>query len=318
MKPIAHDAGARAGMLILIAIAILAISSCQTPVEPADEFPGVVRVMAGIHPIGFLAREIGGADLKLTVLLPPGANPHSYEVRPSQMEEIANTRLFLSAGLPFERAIIGRLPERDNLTVIEVGEGIARRTIEHAAHDADDASDGHDHGPESLEEDPHIWFTPANLKTMAEEVRDGLILVDPGNARDYTARHEALAARLDALDARLASILAPFKGRRFYAYHAAFGYLAAAYGLEQVPVETGGKEPSPRRIAALIDQARRDGVRIILVQPQFSTRSAEAIAHAIGGAVAPVDPEGADPLAELERLATILAGALHAPGEERR
>lgn len=288
------------------ALLLLHFAACMPPETPVTA-PGKMRIVTGIAPVGYLARTIGGEDAIVTVLLPPGANPHSFELRPSQMQEIAGARLFLSVGLPFEQAIGARLSGRESLTLLTLGAGIERQR--EPAHDqGDEAEDDHVHAV--MEDDPHIWFTPAHLTVLAGEIRDVLCATDPDHAESFRRRHEDLRGKLAALETRLSAALERLRGKRFYVYHAAFGYLAAAYGLEQVAVETGGKEPSPRQIATLIERARADRVRVIFVQPQFSPRSAEAIARAIGGAVVPVDPEANDPVAELERMATVLSETL--------
>jgi zinc transport system substrate-binding protein len=104
--------------------------------------------------------------------------------------------------------------------------------------------------------------------------------------------------------------LGPLKGREILVFHPAFGYFAERYGLTQRAVESEGKEPGPRQLAALIDTARERGVRVVFVQPQFSRSSAEKIAEAIGGAVVPMDPLASDYLANLERMATEVRKAL--------
>ncbi len=96
-----------------------------------------------------------------------------------------------------------------------------------------------------------------------------------------------------------------------YVFHPAFGYFADAYGLIQVPIEIEGKEPGARQLSKLIDRAKKDRVKVIFVQPQFSARSAEAVAKAIGGVVVPIDDLGRDYLANLESIAAAIERGLH-------
>jgi len=133
---------------------------------------------------------------------------------------------------------------------------------------------------------------------------------DPRHAAAYERNLKALQADLDEVDARIAEALAPLKGRKFFVFHPAFGYFADAYGLKQVPVEIEGKSPGPRRLAALIEKARREGVKVIFVQPQFSPRGAQAVAEAIGGVVVPMDPLARDYLKNLEHIAQQIKKAL--------
>ncbi len=153
-------------------------------------------------------------------------------------------------------------------------------------------------------------MSPRLAKKIALNVCDALVAADPANAGAYRAGLDGLLADLDALDAETAAALEPLRGRAIYVFHDAFGYFADAYGLRQVAIETGGKEPGPRHVAELIDRARADGVRVIFVQPQFSTMSAEAIAREIGGAVVPFDPLARDYIAGMRAAVKAVRRAL--------
>ena len=132
--------------------------------------------------------------------------------------------------------------------------------------------------------------------------------LDPAQEDAYRAGHADFAAELDALDAELRALLAEVPSRRFMVYHPAWGYFADAYGLTQVAIEREGKEPGAKALAGLINQARREGVRVILVQPQMNPQAAEQVARAVGGTVASADPLAADYAASLRRVARLIAG----------
>ena len=108
---------------------------------------------------------------------------------------------------------------------------------------------------------------------------------------------------LNAIDSELKEALAPLEGESFYVYHGAFAYFAQSYGLKQEAIEIGGRSPEPKRVFELIEQAKEDEVRLILVQPQFDSRGAETIAEGIGGAVVAIDPIEEDVFATLRSLA---------------
>jgi zinc transport system substrate-binding protein len=134
--------------------------------------------------------------------------------------------------------------------------------------------------------------------------------VDPMGKAYYQDNLKRTQARLSALDAKLGKILEPYRGREFFVFHPALGYLAQAYGLKQVAVQAGGKEPGAKRLAWLIRRAKEKGVRIIFVEPQFPQGTAQALAEAIGGAVVVLNPLAPDYPANLESLAESLAQAL--------
>ena len=122
--------------------------------------------------------------------------------------------------------------------------------------------------------------------------------------------NEELVSKIDELDTELTSVFAGKQGLQFMVFHPAWGYFALAYGLEQVPVEVEGKDPKPAQLKALIDQAKKTGIQVIFVQPQFSTKSAALIAREIGGQVVFADPLAQDWSANLREVADKFNAAL--------
>jgi len=257
-----------------------------------------LAVLVSILPQAYFVERVGGERVWVQVLIGPGQNPHAYEPTPAQLRELASARVFFCIGLPFEQAILPRLRDLfGQLEVVDTRAGIVLRQVEcrHSAH----AHEHHDHA----DFDPHIWLSPRLVKIQARTIADTLARLDPSRAEQYRLNLAAFEADLDALDARVAEMLAPVRGRQMFVFHPAFGYFADEYGLEQVAVEVEGKEPSAKELAALIERARQVGARAIFVQPQFSTRSAEALARQIGAAVLPLDDLPRDYLAGMEALA---------------
>jgi zinc transport system substrate-binding protein len=207
-------------------------------------------------------------------------------------------------GVGFEDAWMPRLlAANPDLRVLDAREGIELHAEdEHAGHhDHDD----HDHG----DIDPHIWTSPRRVKVMAARIRDALIELAPGHAGAFDANFDRFAADLDALDSAIRARLAGLENRRFMVYHPAWGYFAEDYGLEQVAIERAGKEPGARALTTLIDQARREGIRIIFTEPQFNPASAKQVAAAIDGQVAVIDPLSGDYIANLQRVADLISEA---------
>jgi len=196
---------------------------------------------------------------------------------------------------------------------------------DHGEHDHDHGEHDHDHGEHDHGEhdhgehehhdhnhgewDPHVWLSPVLLGAQAHVVAHALAELDPDHAAEYEANAEAVEIEALELDGELAETLAPLEGTRFYVFHPAFGYFAKAYGLKQISIETGGREPSAKQLTELISQAREDDVRLILVQPQFQQRGASRIARAIGASLEEVDPLAPDAFATMRRLAEVLRTA---------
>jgi zinc transport system substrate-binding protein len=137
---------------------------------------------------------------------------------------------------------------------------------------------------------------------MAVTIRDALVDIDPAGKQVYDQNLQVFHRRLDSLDAYIRSTLAPVKGTELFVFHPAFGYFADEYGLIQKPVETGGKEPGARDLAALVDEAREHKPKVIFVQPQYSQKSARALAAQIGCAVVPINPLPEDYFAEMREM----------------
>jgi len=298
-----------AGVGLLVAIAPGACK--QESPSTRSEAGGPILVYASIPPGKYFAERVGGPHLRVDVLLKPGQSMHTYEPTAKQMVELSSARLFLRFGAPFEKQVVDKIGEAlKNLELVDVNEGITLLAAsEPCEHDADH---GHDHNHGESELDMHTWTSPRLAKIQAGNIYRALVHVDPGHRADYEANLAALEADLDRLDAEIAAALWPLKGRAFFVFHPAFGYFAEAYGLKQVAIESGGKEPSAKELHELIDRARDSGVKLIFVQPQFPRRGAEAVAQAIGGAVVPLDHLAEDYVGNLRHVAEMIRAALAA------
>jgi zinc transport system substrate-binding protein len=264
-----------------------------------------LSVYASVPPVAAIAAEVGGPHVQARSLLRPGDSPVTFSPTPLQLAHLAGSRLYLSVGVPFEHAWLPRIrAAAPGLTVVDVRDGLALAPLpEHRHHEHDaDAQQGHG------EMDPHVWNDPLAVLHMSETIRDALIRADPAHADAYRRRQAALAAQLKGLDRELRTTLAAYRGRSFLVFHPAWGYFARRYGLQQLAIEHQGKQSGARWMKDLIDQARREDIRVILVQPQFDQRMAAQIAQAIGGRVAVVDPLSPDYRDSLRHLARIIAG----------
>lgn len=191
----------------------------------------------------------------------------------------------------------------------DVAEG-ARHHDEAMEHHAE--SEHGDHAGEGSEyhghqhhdgEDPHIWLSPELAKTMASNIRDALAKADPAHAAAYDAGLTALLADIRELQAELHARFTGLNRREFMIFHPSWGWFAREFGLEQLPVEVGGREPSPSELTHLVARAKTLGVRTVFVQPQASRRAAQVLAAEIGGAVAVADPLAPDWAANIRAVA---------------
>lgn len=272
-----------------------------------------LRVFASVVPIQEFVKEIGGEHVDARAMVRPGFNPHTYDPTPQQISALTRAVLYVRTGMPFEKAWMERIRSANpGMQVFDARDGIALREMEaHAQADhaqeaevAHDDHDGHDThaGEDDHEQDPHVWTSPSLVRHMVGHIRDKLSELDPAHATEFASNHDAFVAELDALDAELHALLDPLPNRKFMVFHPAWGYFADSYGLTQVSIEREGKEPGARGLAALIDQAKQEKIKVVFVQPQFDKRQARQVAQAIGGVVVAVDPLAADYVDNLRRV----------------
>lgn len=276
----------------------------------AKDNNGPLKVFVSILPQKYFVEKVGGDLVKVDVLVGPGQSPATYEPTPKQMAELARAKAFFAIGVPFENRLTPKIRSGfRNLTLVDTRKGIELLSMEaEHGHDHKEAADDHDH--EAGTPDPHIWLDPILVKKQAATIGAALSKMDPANAGSYERNLKSFQADLDRVNAKIAKALAPVKGKEIFVFHPAYGYFAHRYGLKQEAVETGGKEPSARALARLIERAKAEGVRVIFVQPQFDRKNAETVAKAIGGAVVSLDPLAPDYIKNLEDMAEKVASAL--------
>jgi zinc transport system substrate-binding protein len=303
------DHTARRACLGLFAASALLVVTCARAQAAAEPLP----VFVSLLPQKQVVERIGGDAVKVDVLVLPGQSPATYDPTPQQMVALAQAAVYFRIGVPFENTWVPKIRQaHPKLTIVDTRQGIALQPM--GSHDHD-----HDHGakpqagaaskaPVNL--DPHIWTSPPLVKQQAATVRDALIALRPAERARFEAGYARYAAELDALDADLRRVLSGKAKRRFMVFHPAWGYLASAYGLEQIPIEIEGKEPSPQALARIIDRAKAEGIRVIFVQKQFSRTAAEQVARAIGGEVVTIDPLAEDFVGNTREVAQALARGL--------
>jgi zinc transport system substrate-binding protein len=294
-----------AALLLLLAGGTTAFAGGQE-----QQAGGRLAVFVSIPPQAYFVERIGGERVQVEVMVKPGQDPHTFEPTPQQLARLAQAKVFFRIGVEFENSLVPRMESTmKSLRIVDCREGIRLRQMGPNEQEVE-----HQEGEEQHHEeeglDPHIWMSVRNAVRIAATMRDALASLDPAGKAVYEDGYRSLADDLKALDRRLADILAPVRGKALFVFHPSFGYFAEDYGLRQIAVETGGSEPSTRQLAGLIDMARRQGVKVIFVQPQFSRTSAETIAAEIGAAVVPIDPLARDYIENLESIARTVEEAL--------
>lgn len=249
-----------------------------------------IRVIATILPQAEFVEKVGGERVKVTIMVPPGASPHTYEPTPRQLIEAGEADIYfqVGSGVDFELSFMNKIIEvNGNMRVVNCSEGI-----------------------KIMDKDPHVWLSPKNAEIMVKNIYDALAQIDPENEGYYRKNMESYLKELNSLDEEIKKILGNITNRRFMVYHPSWGYFARDYNLTQIPVEKEGKEPTARGLMALIDQARRLKMKVIFVSPQFDQKKAEIIAESIHGRIVFLDPLAKDYVENLKTVALELARSL--------
>jgi len=280
------------------ALAIATLSLLVFAAASAARAGDALPVCVTAPPQAFFVKKIGGDLVDVTAMVPPGADPHSYEPKPGQMRAVARAKAYFALGDAFEDAWLSRLKSANpDLYVVPTQEGIERLPMAAHSHGHDEAA-GEEHKDESANDqheamlDPHIWLDPNLVKIQAENIEKGLAKADPAHAERYEANLRTFLEELTALDAKIRDIFAkaPRGERAFIVFHPSWGYFARAYGLKQIPIEVEGAEPSPKELAEIIEHARENKVKVIFVQPQLSEKSARTVAAETGADIVRLDP----------------------------
>lgn len=299
---------------ILVVLAALASCGCRQETPSAQgESDGRLLVYVSIPPQKYFVERVGGRNVRVGVLLRPGQSMHTYEPAPKQMVELSAAKVYFRIGAPFEEQVADKIGQAlKGLYLVDTNKGLALHTSTEPCEQEKPAEPGEakGHAHERGELDLHTWMSPRLVKTQAANICRALVHVDPLHQSDYEANLATFVTDLDKLDEEITAALKPLKGREFFVFHPAFGYFAEAYGLKQVAIETGGKQPSSKQLQRLIDKAKASGTKLIFVQPQFSRRGAEAIAQVIGGAVVPLDDLAEDYINNLRHMTDAIKAAL--------
>lgn len=264
----------------------LVLAGCQS----GPTKPGTVDVLASFYPLQLVSERVGGDHVTVQSLTPPGAEPHDVELSPAQVAKLSSADLvvYLSG---FQAAVDDAIDQTGPQDVLDAADEVtlepAHDHDEHAGED-EHADDGHEHG----DLDPHFWLDPTRLAAVVPAVEQRLAALDPEHADEFAANAAALTQELTALDEDYAAGLRTCEQRTFVTSHAAFGYLAERYDLEQVAISgvDPEAEPSPARLAEVEREVRARGVSTIFFETLVSPKVARTLAADLGVRTAVLDP----------------------------
>jgi len=257
---------------------------------------GKINLAVSIAPEAFIVEKIASNLADITTIVKAGSSPHTYEPKPSEMRALSKAKLYFAIGVEFEKSWLKRFKDLNpNLQIVHVDKNITKYPI------SNDEKKGH--------LDPHIWLDPINLKIIAKNISDALIAVDKNNKAIYEKNLKKFLNEMDSLDNYIKTTLSPITIRKFLVFHPSWGYYARRYNLEQIAIEIAGKKPKPKELISIIKTAQKNNIKVIIAQPEFSTKSATIIANEIGGKVIKVSPMQKDIVANLKKITDTIAQA---------
>ncbi|NUU33482.1 metal ABC transporter solute-binding protein, Zn/Mn family [Pseudomonas sp. C2B4] len=279
-----------------------------------------VKVLTSIKPLQLIATAVQDGVAIPEVLLPPGASPHNYALRPSDVRKVQSVDLLYWIGPDMEgflpRVLNGRmLPS----VAVQDLPGLKLRHFAEDNHSHAEEADEHDHDHRPGSLDAHLWLSPVNARVIATKMAADLSAADPANAARYASNLKAFDERLDALDLRLKKRLAGVEGKPYFVFHEAFDYFEDAYGLKHAGVFSVAAEvqPGAQHVAAMRARLQEVGKTCVFSEPPLRPRLAETLVaglpvklaelDALGG-YTPATAQGYEQV--LEKLGNDLAGCL--------
>lgn len=257
-------------LLAALAVSTATLAGCAAPAPAPDGKP---QIVAAMYPFAFIAGAIAGDNADVTTLVPPGTEPHDYELTPHQAA-LLNQATLVVYQRGVDAAIDTAVAQAAPAHTVETGSLVQLLLA---------SADGADTTGETQNDyayDPHTWLDPNNMTVFANAVANAIAAADPAHAADYQANLASLTVQLGTLDRQYRTGLAYCQRTAFLTTHAAFGYLAKQYGLRQLAIAgvTPEDEPSPKRLGEMAAQARTLGLTTVFFETLVSPDYADTIA----------------------------------------
>ncbi len=261
-------------LILVIAIAVVTLGLSAANLRPQSAEAERIRVGVTINPYAEFVRKVGGDRVDVLVLVPPNADPHTFDLTPSAIKAVSDARIFfkVGAGLEFEVNWLDKLVELNpKMLMVDTSAGI-------------ELIGSGDHF------DPHIWLSPRNAIKIVGSIYQGLVQIDPDGAKIYEENRDAYINELKRLDNEVEEILSDLRTRVFVVHHPAWAYFARDYNLTQIALEEEGKEPTIEELIKIVEAVKAEGVKAVFAETRFDTRQLEAITKELDVKIILVDP----------------------------
>lgn len=262
-------------MISFMLIALLAACSNDRP----EKSNGQIQVYTTVYPLQYFTERIAGDKVTVQSIYPPGSDEHTFDPTQKDMMALADADLFFYIGLGLEGFVENaeKTLKNEHVQMIATADAITEDML---LHDEEEAHDEHDHG----DMDPHVWISPVLSDALAYSIKEALIEVSPENKEQFEENFEALRDDLLTLDRQFIDMTSNASKNTFFVSHAAFGYLAETYGLEQIAVAglNSQSEPSQKELAKLVEYAKTENIQYVLFEQNVSSKLTEIIRKEIG------------------------------------
>lgn len=239
-----------------------------------------------VEPLRYFTEAIAGDKFNVVSMVPEGNSPETYDPTPQQMVNLSKSKAYFRIGyIGFEQSWINKLQENlPKLRFYDTSTGVNLIHQQCSHSHVKQEEEKHSHGVE-----PHIWNSPENAKIIANNIYNALEELDSENSEYYKNKLDSLTEIIEQTDNKIKSLIVN-ADKTFLIYHPALTYFARDYGLEQISIEEGGKEPSPTHLQSMIKLCKEKKAKVIFVQQEFDIRNAETIAKELNVEVIPVNP----------------------------
>lgn len=266
--------------IVSILFIFLIIPSMSLPM--ASERQGI-DIVVSIYPLKDIVEQVGGEKVRVDFIIPPGASPHTFEPKPSDIKRLSRAKaiFLIGGGLEFwADKVIKSLGKKPRVVILSRGLHLLK--------------ENHLHSKQEEVFDPHIWLDPVIVMSMVNRIRDTLIDLDSSNKDYYIKRAEGFKRELEGLHSRINESVRGFRVKEFVTFHSAWNYFSRRYGLRVIGIieESPGKEASPAHIARIVEKIRKTKGKVVFIEPQFNPKAAEVIAKETGAKLFILDPIG--------------------------
>ena len=254
-------------------------------------------ILTSVRPLGFIASSIADGITETQILIPAGASPHDYNMKPSDAKRVRDAEFVLWIGKDIDAFLEKSIAQRDATSVLTISKlaGIESLLGETSAHDHDhDHDHDHHHSTNELEQDWHVWFSPKISEQVAEQLAQQLAQLYPQHQAKIAANLDSFKQQLTATNQQITQQLAAFKDQGFYVFHDAYRYFENAYGLQQTGYFTINPliAPGAKKLAKIKEEINEHKVKCLFAEPQFTPKVLQTLQQSTNVKIGQLDPMG--------------------------